>query len=168
MARGTKKVGIAGKFGPRYGVTIRKRIIEVSRARQKRQQCPECQHYAVKRESSGIWKCRHCKLVFAAAAYSTRLRSYKKEVSTSMVDMPYMEEETPDEEPEPTIEDDKVQEEDNSTEEEVEPTEIIEEEEIHEEEGTIEEETEPTIEENQADEEEAEEDVQVREVQGTD
>ncbi|MCK4757502.1 MAG: 50S ribosomal protein L37ae, partial [Thermoplasmata archaeon] len=78
MARRTKKVGITGKFGPRYGVTVRKRIKDVSRHRQKAQKCPECQHSAVRRESTGIWKCRHCGLVFAAAAYSTRIREFKK------------------------------------------------------------------------------------------
>ena len=92
MARGTKKVGIAGKFGPRYGVTIRKRIKEVSKHRQSPAQCPECKHHAVKRESSGIWKCRHCKLVFAAGAYSTRLRSFKKDESVRTEDVAYREE----------------------------------------------------------------------------
>ncbi len=89
MARGTKKVGIAGKFGPRYGVTIRKRIRDASRARQSPQQCPECQHHAVKRESTGIWVCKHCNLKFAAAAYSTRTRSFKKDESVSISDRAY-------------------------------------------------------------------------------
>ena len=92
MARGTKKVGITGKFGPRYGVTIRKRIIEASKARQKSQRCPECKHHAVKRVSSGIWKCRHCKLVFAAGAYSIRMRNFKKDESISVEDKAYREE----------------------------------------------------------------------------
>lgn len=92
MARGTKKVGIAGKYGPRYGVTIRKRIKEVSKHRQKPSRCPECMHVAVKRESSGIWKCRHCQLVFAAGAYSTRMRSFKKDESISAKDKAYKEE----------------------------------------------------------------------------
>jgi large subunit ribosomal protein L37Ae len=86
---------MAGKYGPRYGVTIRKRIREVSRHRQKPQQCPECQHYSVKRESSGIWKCRHCDLVFAAAAYSTRTRSFKKEDVVSLEEEPVVEDEEP-------------------------------------------------------------------------
>ena len=89
MARGTKKVGIAGKFGPRYGVTIRKRIRDASRHRQSPQQCPECQHFSVKRESTGIWVCRHCNLKFAAAAYSTRTRSFKKDESVSISDRAY-------------------------------------------------------------------------------
>ena len=79
MARRTKKVGITGKFGPRYGVTVRKKIKEASKPRQAPQKCPECQYMAVKRESSGIWLCRHCGLKFAASAYSIRTRESKKE-----------------------------------------------------------------------------------------
>ncbi len=79
MARRTKKVGITGKFGPRYGVTVRKKIKEASKAAQTPQKCPECQYMAVKRESSGIWVCRHCDLKFAASAYSIRTREFKKE-----------------------------------------------------------------------------------------
>ena len=79
MARRTKKVGITGKFGPRYGVTVRKKIKEASKPRQAPQKCPECQYMAVKRESSGIWLCRHCDLKFAASAYSIKTREFKKE-----------------------------------------------------------------------------------------
>ncbi|MCK4266041.1 MAG: 50S ribosomal protein L37ae [Thermoplasmata archaeon] len=79
MSRGTKKVGMTGKYGPRYGVKIRKRIKSVSRHRARPQRCPECNHDAVKRVSSGVWHCRHCDLKFAASAYSIRTRSYKKD-----------------------------------------------------------------------------------------
>ncbi len=85
MAKGTKKVGITGKYGPRYGVKIRKQIKEASRHRIRPQRCPECQHDAVKRVSSGIWLCNHCDLKFAAAAYSTRTRSYRRTVTRSKV-----------------------------------------------------------------------------------
>jgi large subunit ribosomal protein L37Ae len=79
MAKGTKKAGITGKYGPRYGVKVRKRIKSVSRHRSKPQRCPECQHDSVRRVDSGIWECRHCHLKFAASAYSTRTRSFIKE-----------------------------------------------------------------------------------------
>jgi large subunit ribosomal protein L37Ae len=85
MAKGTKKVGITGRYGPRYGVKIRKQIKEASRHRARAQRCPECQADAVKRVSAGIWLCNHCKLKFAAAAYSVRTRSYKREVTRSNV-----------------------------------------------------------------------------------
>ncbi len=86
MASGTKKAGITGKYGPRYGVKIRKQIKSVSRHRARPQRCPECQADAVKRVASGIWKCNHCKLKFAASAYSIRTRSYKREEAKSQLD----------------------------------------------------------------------------------
>ena len=86
MASGTKKAGITGKYGPRYGVKIRKQIKSVSRHRARPQRCPECQADAVKRIASGIWKCNHCKLKFAASAYSIRTRSYKREEAKSQLD----------------------------------------------------------------------------------
>jgi len=86
MAKGTRKVGITGRYGPRYGVKIRKQIKSVSRHRAKSQRCPECQADAVKRVASGIWKCNHCKLKFAASAYSIRTRSYKREEAKSQLE----------------------------------------------------------------------------------
>ena len=86
MARGTKKVGITGRYGPRYGVKVRKQIRDISRHRARAQRCPECQHDAVKRISSGIWYCNHCKLKFAAAAYSTRMRSFRREEAKSQME----------------------------------------------------------------------------------
>ncbi len=35
-------------------------------------ECPTCHHEGVKRMSNGVWKCRHCGLKFAAAAYSPK------------------------------------------------------------------------------------------------
>jgi large subunit ribosomal protein L37Ae len=86
MAKGTKKVGITGRYGPRYGVKVRKQIRDISRHRARAQRCPECQHDAVKRISSGIWFCNHCKLKFAAAAYSTRMRSFRREEAKSQME----------------------------------------------------------------------------------
>ena len=86
MAKGTKKVGITGRYGPRYGVKIRKQIKSISRHRAHAQRCPECQADAVKRVASGIWKCNHCNLKFAASAYSVRTRSYKREEAKSQLD----------------------------------------------------------------------------------
>jgi large subunit ribosomal protein L37Ae len=70
MPRKTKKVGIAGKFGPRYGVKVRKQIQAVEEEKAKRHTCPRCKHKSVKRISTGIWKCKRCELTFASGAYS--------------------------------------------------------------------------------------------------
>lgn len=69
MSRRTKKVGPVGRFGPRYGVRIRRRILDVELEQRKRHRCPRCMAYAVKRRSTGVWACRHCGLVFAGGAY---------------------------------------------------------------------------------------------------
>ena len=69
MTRKTKKVGISGKYGPRYGVRTRKRMADVESAKVKKYQCPKCLTQSVKREGTGIWKCRKCDLVFAGGAY---------------------------------------------------------------------------------------------------
>ncbi len=83
MPRKTKKVGIAGKFGPRYGVKVRKQIQAVEQEKIKSHTCPRCKHKSVKRISSGIWKCRRCDLTFASGAYTpvlsktTAVEAYK-------------------------------------------------------------------------------------------
>ena len=51
MTRRTKKVGVAGRYGPRYGVRIRKQMATVITAKNKSYECPRCNHVAVKRVS---------------------------------------------------------------------------------------------------------------------
>ena len=72
MARKTAKVGSAGKFGPRYGVRVRKRVRDIAKIRNSPHECPNCHHKSVKRVSAGIWQCRHCNNKFAASAYNPR------------------------------------------------------------------------------------------------
>jgi large subunit ribosomal protein L37Ae len=70
MTRRTKKVGVAGRYGVRYGVRTRKAVATVLDTKARKYECPQCKHVAVRRVSSGIWKCRKCKLVFAGGAYT--------------------------------------------------------------------------------------------------
>lgn len=69
MTRRTAKVGIAGKYGTRYGVRVRKRMRDVGTQRADTYPCPRCMSVAVRRTSAGIWECRHCDLVFTGGAY---------------------------------------------------------------------------------------------------
>ncbi len=69
MPKGTKKVGISGRYGPRYGVKIRRRAREVLELKARRHPCPRCQQVAVRRVSTGVWRCRHCDYTFAGGAY---------------------------------------------------------------------------------------------------
>jgi len=82
MAKRTKKVGSAGRLGPRYGVRIRKRIADIEKLSKKWHECPKCMAKAVKREANGIWKCRHCGVSIASSSYVlTKPVAVKREVT---------------------------------------------------------------------------------------
>ena len=70
MTKRTVKAGSSGRFGARYGVVVRNRVKNIERNQRLRHECPVCHHASVKRESSGIWLCRHCSAKFAAGAYT--------------------------------------------------------------------------------------------------
>ena len=69
MTRRTKKVGSSGRYGPRYGVKLRRRISSLETRQKKKHICPNCQYSAVKRVSTGIWACKHCGYTFTGGAY---------------------------------------------------------------------------------------------------
>lgn len=70
MSSATKKVGITGKYGARYGSTLRKRIKPIEVSQHKKYVCDACGKKSVKRVCVGIWACRSCKHKFAGAAYA--------------------------------------------------------------------------------------------------
>lgn len=69
MSQKTKKVGIVGKYGARYGVSLRKRIKVAEITQHTTYVCDFCGKTSVKRKGIGIWKCRSCKVVVAGGAY---------------------------------------------------------------------------------------------------
>ena len=68
MAR-TKKVGSAGRFGPRYGRKLKQAISEVEKKQKAKHECPSCRKLTLKRLAVGIWECKKCANKFAGKAY---------------------------------------------------------------------------------------------------
>ncbi len=65
----TKKVKMAGRFGPRYGVRVRRTLIKIEEAQRRKYVCKRCGKKAVKRVGTGIWECRSCGYKFAGGTY---------------------------------------------------------------------------------------------------
>ena len=70
MGKRTKKVGICGKYGTRYGASLRKNIKKMEIQQHSKYHCVFCGKDNVKRECAGIWKCKTCKKVVAGGAYT--------------------------------------------------------------------------------------------------
>ncbi|KAF2277677.1 ribosomal protein L37ae [Westerdykella ornata] len=72
MSKRTKKVGITGKYGTRYGASLRKQVkkMEVCSVATDSYTCTFCGKNAVKRKAVGIWECRSCKKTTAGGAYT--------------------------------------------------------------------------------------------------
>jgi len=65
-----KKIGSAGRFGPRYGNTLRKKVSDIEKSSRAKHKCPFCgKEDKVKRQAYGIWKCASCEKVFVGKAY---------------------------------------------------------------------------------------------------
>lgn len=76
MSQRTKKVKSVGRFGPRYGVRIRRRIREIESRQKTWHECPNCAAPRVKRVSTGIWECRKCAHKFAGGSYMPHTPAY--------------------------------------------------------------------------------------------
>lgn len=64
-----KKTKSAGRFGARYGKTVKARLVNVEVKQRKKQKCPFCQKLCAKRLSKGIWHCKKCGKKFASDTY---------------------------------------------------------------------------------------------------
>ena len=71
MAKRTKKVGIVGKYGTRYGASLRKRAKKLEISQHAKYECPFCgKATAVRRVAVGIWRCKPCNRSFAGGAWA--------------------------------------------------------------------------------------------------
>eukprot|EP00698_Gefionella_okellyi_P016745 TRINITY_DN4808_c0_g1_i1.p1 TRINITY_DN4808_c0_g1~~TRINITY_DN4808_c0_g1_i1.p1 ORF type:complete len:109 (-),score=17.39 TRINITY_DN4808_c0_g1_i1:34-312(-) len=69
MTRHTKKVGVTGKYGTRYGASVRKQIKKIETTQHAKYTCPFCGKDSVKRQAAGVWQCSGCRKVIAGGAY---------------------------------------------------------------------------------------------------
>ncbi|MEM2795463.1 MAG: 50S ribosomal protein L37ae [Thermofilaceae archaeon] len=69
----TKVVGSAGRFGARYGMTLRHKVAAIEAKMKGPHRCPRCfTRGTVGKVSSGIWRCRKCGYTFAGGAWTPR------------------------------------------------------------------------------------------------
>merc|ERR1739848_267538 len=69
MAKRTKKVGIVGKYGTRYGASLRKLIKRMEVSQHKRYTNPYTGGDTLKRHSVGIWECKKSGMKMSGGAY---------------------------------------------------------------------------------------------------
>merc|ERR1711990_232061 len=70
MAKRTKKVGVTGKYGTRYGASLRKQVKKMEITQHATYTCTFCGKDSVRRTAVGIWECRGCKKVMAGGAWT--------------------------------------------------------------------------------------------------
>ncbi|KAG7817369.1 hypothetical protein KL920_003369 [Ogataea angusta] len=66
----TKKVGITGKYGVRYGSSLRRQCKKLEVQQHSKYDCSFCGKKTVKRGATGIWTCKSCKKTVAGGAYT--------------------------------------------------------------------------------------------------
>mmetsp|Transcript_35424 Transcript_35424/g.70882 ORF Transcript_35424/g.70882 Transcript_35424/m.70882 type:complete len:93 (-) Transcript_35424:897-1175(-) len=69
MGKRTEKVGIVGKYGTRYGSSIRKQIKKIEINQHSKYFCSFCGKKNVKRKAVGIWFCGSCKKEITGGAW---------------------------------------------------------------------------------------------------
>ena len=72
MAKRTKKVGITGKYGTRYGASLRKTVKKMEISQHSNFYCTFCGKDKMKRQSVGVWVCddKNCRITVAGGAWN--------------------------------------------------------------------------------------------------
>jgi large subunit ribosomal protein L37Ae len=69
-----KSSKVIGRFGARYGRTVRKRVGQIEAEMKQKHLCQNCGSLKVKRISIGVWNCAKCGFTFSGAAYTPSSR----------------------------------------------------------------------------------------------
>lgn len=65
-----KQLGTAGRFGVRYGNTLRRKVSDIEKSSRAKHKCPFCgKEGKVRRVAYGIWQCKSCEKKFVGKAY---------------------------------------------------------------------------------------------------
>ena len=75
MAKRTQKAGATAKFGPRYGVSVRRRAGSALKKKSRNYTCPVCQYQKVTRKASGIWEGKKCSHKFTGGVWEPFTRA---------------------------------------------------------------------------------------------
>lgn len=68
----TKKVGISGRFGPRYGSKVRKQWRDIAIKQKGISKCPKCNSKLPNmREFVGVWHCKKCGATWTGGAWES-------------------------------------------------------------------------------------------------
>nr|XP_051704174.1 60S ribosomal protein L37a isoform X1 [Oryctolagus cuniculus] len=70
LAKRTKKVGIVGKYGTRYGASLRKMVKKIEISQHAKYTCSFCGKTKMKRRAVGIWHCGSCMKTVAGGAWT--------------------------------------------------------------------------------------------------
>jgi len=75
LAKRTQKAGATAKFGPRYGVSVRRRAGSALKKKSRKYTCPVCQYQKVTRKVAGIWECKKCSHKFSGGVWEPFTRA---------------------------------------------------------------------------------------------
>ena len=68
-----KSKGTAGRYGTKFGRTLREKVSNIEKKSRGKYKCPYCsKQNKVKRVAYGIWQCRSCEKKFIGKAYTPK------------------------------------------------------------------------------------------------
>ncbi|VCW83766.1 unnamed protein product [Gulo gulo] len=70
MAKCTKKIGILGKYGTSYSVSLRKTVKKIEMSQHAQYTCSFCSKTKMKRLGVGIWHCGSCMKTIIGGAWT--------------------------------------------------------------------------------------------------